>query len=103
MAFPITPYRLRKHSAHTSWGPPLPARKWRVGLACRLTLFEPSKQKLKIAKSPWPLRLTRRRVAPAFQPKRAGLKVPLATYQPSLRISQDDSIFASLANLKGTG
>ena len=50
-----------------------------------------------------PSRLTRRRVAPAFQPKRAGLKLALATYQPSLRISQDDSIFPSLANLKGTG
>src|SRR5713226_4477725 len=103
MAFPITPYRLRKHSAHTSWGPLLPTRKWPVALACRLTLFEPSKQKLKNAQSPWPPRLTRRRVAPAFQPKRAGLKLALATYQPSLRISQDDSIFPSLANLKGTG
>src|SRR5260370_17085234 len=103
MAFPITPYRLRKHSAHTSWELPLPTiRQWPVALACRLTLFESSKQKLKNAQSPWPPRLTRRRVAPAFQPKRAGLKLALATYQPSLRISQDDSILPSLANLKET-
>ena len=78
-------------------------RQWPVALACRLTLFEPSNQKLKNAQSPWPPRLTRRRVAPAFQPKRAGLKLALATYQPSLRISQDDSIFPSWAKLKGTG
>jgi len=31
------------------------------------------------------------------------LKLALATYQPSSHISQDDSIFQSLANLKGTG
>jgi nucleotide-binding universal stress UspA family protein len=70
---------------------------------CRLTLFEPSKLKPENTQRPWPPRLTRRRVAPAFQPTHAGLKLALATYQPSLRISQDDSIFPSLANLKGTG
>ena len=35
--------------------------------------------------------------------KHAEFKLTLATYQPSLRVSQDDSIFPSLANLKGTG
>src|SRR6478609_3783155 len=101
MAFPITPYRLRKHSAHTSWAPPS-IRQWSVALTCRPTLFESSKLRLKNAQSPWPPRLTRRRVAPAFQPKHAELKLTSATYQPSLRISHDDSIFPSLANLKGT-
>src|SRR5437879_4978457 len=89
-------------SAHTSWGSPS-IRQWSVASTCRLTLFEPSKLKPENTQSPWPPRLTRRRVAPAFQPKHAGLKLTLATYQPNLRISQDDSIFPSLANLKGTG
>jgi len=42
---------LRKHSAHTSWGPPS-IRRWSVALTCPLTLFEPSKLKLKNAQSP---------------------------------------------------
>jgi hypothetical protein len=83
---------LRKHSARTSWGPPF-IRRWSVASTCPLTLFGPSKLKPKNAQSPWPPRLTRRRVAPAFQPKHAELKLTSATYQPSLRISQDDSIF----------
>src|SRR4029453_17110103 len=99
MAFPITPYRLRRHSAHTSWGPPS-IRQWSVALTCRLTSFEPSKLKLENTQSPWPPRLTRRRVAPVFQPKHAGLKLTSATYQPSLRISQNYSIYPSFANLK---
>src|SRR5262249_27788520 len=82
MAFPITHYRLRSNSARTSWGSPL---------------------KLRNAQSPWPPRLTRRPVALVFQPKRAGLRLALATYQPNLRISQDDSIFPSLSNLKAAG
>ena len=76
MAFPITPYRLRRHSAHTSWGPPS-IRQWSVALTCRLTLFEPSKLKPENTQRPWPPRLTRRRVTPAFQPKHAGLKLAL--------------------------
>src|SRR5260370_12357366 len=41
------------------------------------------------------------RRAPAFQPTRAVLKLALATYQPSLRISQDDSIFPLLVYWQG--
>ena len=52
------------------------------GVGLPTTFAEPSKQNFKNAQSPWPPRLTRQLVAPAFQPKRAGLKLALATYQP---------------------